>query len=75
MTFLLGIIMGPLGKALAALVAMAAVFFAGTRQAAQRAKIKGLEADKKANERINDADVSTGDADADTKWLRERSGK
>jgi hypothetical protein len=48
MTFLWTLIMGPLGKALAGLMAIMAVFFAGSRQASQRAKIKGLEADKKA---------------------------
>lgn len=57
------------------LAAIAGIFMAGKREARQAAKTERLEADRRANERINDADVSRGDADSDTDWLRHRSGK
>jgi len=61
--------------AVAGLLAAAGIFYAGKREARQKAKIEGLKADKAANERINHADVSDGNADADTEWLRDRSRK
>lgn len=64
-----------LWKPVAALLAAWGVWYAGSRSARQRAKIRGLEADKAANERITHADVSSGNADDDAKWLRDRAGK
>jgi len=62
-------------RALVALVPLVGPYLVGRAQARQKAKIEGLEADKKANERINHADVSSGSAADDAKWLRKRSGK
>lgn len=62
-------------RALVALVPLVGPYLVGRVQARQKAKIEGLEADKKANERINHADVSRGNADDDAAWLRKRSGK
>jgi len=52
-----------------------AVWAAAKRDARQSRKIDRLEADKAANERMNHASISSGDADADREWLRKRSGK
>ena len=61
--------------AVAGLLAVAGIFYAGKREARQKAENERLKADKAANERINHADVSDGNADADTEWLRDRSRK
>ena len=52
-----------------------AVWVAAKRDSRQSAKLKRMQADKEANERINHADVSRGNADADREWLRQRSSK
>ena len=62
-------------RALLALVPLVGPYLAGRAQARQKAKTEALEADKKANERINHADVSSGNAADDRSWLRKRSGK
>lgn len=54
-------------------LAVLGAFFAGKREARRDADRKNLEADKDANRRMDQADVSRGDADADREWLRERS--
>lgn len=52
-----------------------AVWAAAKRDSRKSRKIDRLEADKSANERMTNADVSSGDTDADREWLRKRSGK
>ena len=52
-----------------------ATWVAAKQQARLKARNDALEADKAANERMSNADVSSGDADADREWLRKRSGK
>ena len=42
---------------------------------AAEVKLDQSERAVKTHERIRDADVGNGDVDADTIWLRERSGK
>ena len=42
---------------------------------AMQVKLEQSERAVKTYKRIRDADVGTGDVDADTRWLRERSGK
>ena len=75
LSFIWDIIAGPLGAVLAGIIAIAGAFLAGKRDARKEAKIKGLEADKKTNERIDHADISSGDLDADAKWLSDRAKK
>lgn len=75
LSFIWDVVAGPLGAVLAGIIAIAGAFLAGKRNASQKAKIKGLEADKKANERIDHADISSGDVDADTEWLSGRAKK
>ncbi len=71
------LIPGWLRRAVLALGALAlavlGAFAAGKREARRDADRKNLEADKDANRRMDQADVSRGDADADREWLRERS--
>lgn len=71
------LIPGWLRRAVLALGALAlavlGAFAAGKREARRDADRKNLEADKDANRRMDGADVSRGDADADREWLRERS--
>lgn len=71
------LIPGWLRRAVLALGALAlavlGAFAAGKREARRDADRKNLEADNDANRRMDQADVSRGDADADREWLRERS--
>lgn len=59
----------------AVLCILGGVWFLGGQAARDRAHTEQLEADKATNERINDAEISTGDADADLEWLRERGSR
>ena len=60
--------------AVAGLLAAAGIFYAGKREARQKAKIEGLEGYKKTRERIDDAPHAT-DADDARKRLSERDPK
>ena len=64
-----------IARLLGPLIPYLAVWAAAKRDSRQSAKLERLQADKEANERINHADVSRGDTDADRSWLRKRSGK
>lgn len=55
---------------LAALAVLAGVYAKGRIDAAQRAKIEGLQDYRETRERIDNADIGDGDADADREWLR-----
>lgn len=60
-----------LGAVGAALMALVGVYLAGRRAAQQEAATDALRGDAKAHERINDADIGIGAADADNiAWLR-----
>lgn len=57
-------------------VAAIAAYLGGRRDGAKSVKKEQAEAEKEAVERmLNDADVGSGDSDADREWLRERSRK
>ena len=61
-----------LGAAAAGLVALWAVWIAGRREGHQSAATGALRDDAKAQERMNEADIGIGAADADnTQWLRD----
>lgn len=71
--WILGIFSNPLTRKIAAgLVVVGAIFLAGYKKAMDRTKAKTAKAKDETNERINDADVGKGDADADREWLRNR---
>lgn len=53
-------------------VAILGAFAAGKREARRDADRKNLEADRDANRRMDSADVSRGNADADREWLKNR---
>lgn len=61
-----------IGGMSAALCIGVALYFLGGQAERNRAHTEQLEAEKATNERINNADVSSGDAGADAEWLRER---
>jgi hypothetical protein len=73
--YLLGDLFPYIAGAAVALLGILGSYMAGKRQGRLRAKSEALEADRKADRRMDDADVSHGDADADTAWLRDRAGK
>lgn len=58
-----------------AALALLGAFYAGRREGKLAGKTDALEADRKANERINKANVSRGDINDDIDFLRKRSGK
>jgi len=59
--------------AVALLLALVAAYAKGRRDAAQRAKLKGLRDYQRTRQEIDDAPQFTDDnADASGKWLRER---
>jgi len=64
-----------IARLLGPLIPYLAVWAAAKRDSRQSAKLERMQADKEANERINHASISSGDADADREWLRKRSGK
>lgn len=59
--------------AVAGAVAVLGIFAAGKREGRLRAKTDALEADRKADRRIDNADVSRGDTNSDRDWLHKRS--
>jgi len=59
--------------AVAGAVAVLGIFAAGKREGRLGAKTDALEADRKADRRIDNADVSSGNSDRDREWLRKRS--
>jgi len=59
--------------AVARAVAVLGIFAAGKREGRLGAKTDALEADRKADRRIDNADVSSGNSDRDREWLRKRS--
>jgi hypothetical protein len=61
--------------AVGGLVAALGIFMAGKRAGGQAAKSRALEADRKADRRMDHADVSRGDSGADIEWLRKRADK
>lgn len=56
-----------------AALALLGAFYAGRREGRQAGNIDALEADRKADRRIDNADVSRGNADDDREFLRKRS--
>ena len=73
MSFILAFFSNPLFRKIgAAVVFIGGVFLLGVKFAGDRFKTKKLEEAADTNERINDADVGKGDADADREWLRKR---
>lgn len=68
-------ILSALARLLGPVLPFLATWVAAKRDAAQAAKNRGLEADRKADRRMDHAQVSSGDSDSDTEWLRRRSGK
>ena len=59
--------------AVAGAVAVLGIFAAGKREGRLRAKTDALEADRKADRRMDNAEVSSGKPDDDREWLRKRS--
>lgn len=58
--------------ALAGLLAILGAWVAGRREGRSQARVDALEGDAKRHERMNDADIGIGAADADNvKWLRD----
>jgi hypothetical protein len=73
---LLRLIMAGMWKPIAGLAALAGVWLAGRRSAAQAAKIETLKQEDAAHARINEADLGIGATDgANREWLREFSDK
>lgn len=68
------IILGGLWKPILAALAVLGLYAKGRADARTAQKLDRLKADNDAHERITHADVSHGDADDDTDWLRKRSG-
>jgi hypothetical protein len=60
------------GAALATLALLGGLHLALGHISAQRAEIEALERAADTMERIRNADTSSGNADADRDWLRER---
>lgn len=69
----------PLGRALgAALVALMLLGWAyayGVASERQRAALEAAQDALQTHERIDNADIGSGDADADRDWLRDRAGR
>lgn len=64
----------PYGLALAVLLAaMGLAYSAGVRQSAQECAAKQLDSYKATVERAGNADISSGDLNADREWLRKRN--
>lgn len=68
-------VLGFVARVLGPILPFLAVWVARGQLARLRGKNEALEADQKADRRMDHADVSRGDADADDKWLRGRSKK
>ena len=68
------IILGGLWKPILAALAVLGLYANGRADARTTQKLDRLKADNDAHERITHADVSRGSVDADTDWLRRRSG-
>lgn len=79
MTDLLSSLLGPLWGYIAgaAAVAGAALFawWRGWRAANARRAAQDAKAYKETMERAHDADVSSGDSNADAEWMRKRAKK
>lgn len=71
MTWLIDLILGPVGAALGGLLTLAAVFFAGKSNQKKANKIDDLENEVEAHDRINRA--KTGDALDDDERLKRLS--
>lgn len=74
---MISLILGGVWKYVALLIGAIAglggIYAKGRADAAAKARLREAEARNEANERINDADVSRGDAAADADWLRDRA--
>lgn len=58
--------------ALVGILAILGAWVAGKREGRSQARVDALRADAKAQDRMNDADIGIGAADADNvKWLRD----
>jgi len=68
------IILGGLWKPVLAALAVLGLYAKGRADQRTAQKLDRLRADSAAHERITHADVSRGSVDADTDWLRRRSG-
>ena len=66
-------ILSALARLLGPVLPFLATWVAAKRDAAQAARNERLEADRKADRRMDNAQVSRGDSDADAQWLRNRS--
>lgn len=64
-------ILSMLARLLGPILPFLAAWIAGKRDAAQRGKIRGLEADKKTRERMDNAEI-LDDPGLARRWLRER---
>lgn len=64
-----------LGAALGAIALVGVVWVLGWRDARQTGEIERLERERGAWERVNDADVGSGDPDDDLEWLRRRGAE
>jgi hypothetical protein len=67
---------GPIGGFLSRHATIIAVAFGVRKMTKDKAKLDGLKADAKTQERMNDADTGIGATDAATaKWLRDFADK
>ncbi len=74
MMILWKLIIGGLWKPLAWLLGAVGLYTKGRADAANKAKLRNLEAAQKTNERIDNADLGIGANDADNiEWLRKRA--
>ena len=64
-------LLSALARLLGPILPFLATWIAGKRDAAQRAKIRGLEADRKTRERMDNAEI-LDDPGLARRWLRER---
>lgn len=64
-----------LGGAVALVAGLAAVWWAGGRDARQAGEMERLERERAAWERVRDADLGSGDPANDREWLRERGSR
>ena len=63
------------GLALACVLLFGSGYWLATRDAVTRADLDAARKQIETHERIDDADVSAGDVDADREWLRDRGSR